>query len=116
MKVRDLIRYWEEHGAEPLAAREYRVRLPILDAARVAALSEIYPRRQIDDLLSELVSAALDEIEEALPYIQGTRIISEDDQGDPIYEDAGPATRFRALAARYTEELSAEAARAASPT
>ncbi len=115
MRVRDLIEHWEETAAEPLTVREYRVRLPVEDAARVAALAEIYPRRGIEDILTELLTASLDEIEEALPYVQGTRIISEDDQGDPIYEDAGPAARFRDLTRRFARELSSEAAQAAAP-
>jgi hypothetical protein len=111
MKVRDLIEHWEEHSAEPLAVRRYQVRLPIQDAARLAALAELYPRRNLEDLLTDLLNAALDEIEETLPYVQGTRIISEDDQGDPIYEDAGPAARFRTLTAKHARELAVEAAR-----
>ncbi len=71
---------------------------------------QLYPRRRIDDLLRDLVSAALDELEGAFPYRQGPRVISEDDRGDPIYEDAGPASRFRELSARFAEELETQAA------
>ena len=65
MRVRDLIEHWEETAAEPLTVREYRVRLPVEDAARVAALAEIYPRRRIEDILTELLTAALDEVADA---------------------------------------------------
>ena len=105
MKFKDLIRQWEEQAADPLTVSEYQIRLPIGDAARVAALAEIYPRRPVDDILRELISAALDEVEAAFPYEPGTRISTEDDQGDPIYEDAGPAPRYRALCDQFADRL-----------
>lgn len=105
MKVRDLIEAWEESAAEPLTIEEYRLRLPVEDAARVKALAEMYPRRGVGELLTDLINAALDEVEAAMPYEQGTEVISEDDQGDPIYEDAGPAARFRQLSHRYAREM-----------
>ncbi|MDX1513100.1 MAG: type 1 pili tip component [Gammaproteobacteria bacterium] len=109
MKVRDLIARWEEASAEPLTARRYCIRLPVQDAARVEALAELYPSRTLDDILRDLVGAALDEVEEAFPYRQGPKVISEDDRGDPIYEDAGPAVRFRELAAGFARDLEAQA-------
>ena len=42
-----------------------------------------------------LLRAGLDEIEAAMPYERGPKVISRDDQGDPVYEDVGltPALR-----------------------
>jgi hypothetical protein len=77
----------------------------VQDAARVEALAELYPSRSLDDILRDLVGAALDEVEAAFPYRKGSRVIAEDDRGDPIYEDAGPTARFRELAAGFAEEL-----------
>ena len=105
MNVRDLVRHWDQSAADPLTVEEYRLRLPVEDAARVRALAEMYPRRAVADILTDLLHAALDEVEASLPYEQGTRVIAEDDQGDPIYEDAGPAARFRQLAGRFQEEM-----------
>ena len=105
MKVRDLIDHWEQSAGEPLTVEEYRLRLPVEDAARLRALAEMYPRRGVGDLITDLLHAALNEVEATLPYEQGTRVVAEDDQGDPIYEDAGPAARFRQLAARFQEEM-----------
>ncbi len=110
MRVRDLIERWEESSAEPLTVQRYCIHLPVQDAARVEALAALYSRRDLDDILRDLVSAALDEIEEAFPYRQGSQVISEDDRGDPIYEDAGPAARFRELAEGFARDLQAQAA------
>ena len=109
MKFRELIEQWEEQASEVLSAREYRFRLPLADAARVAALADLYPRRDIEGILTDLVGAALDEVERAFPYVQGARVIAEDDQGDPIYEDAGPAARFRELTREHAAALAREA-------
>lgn len=110
MQVRELIERWEKAETEPLTVRKYCIQLPVRDAARIEALVQIYPQRKLDDILRDLVSAALDEVEAAFPYRQGTRVISEDDQGDPIFEDTGPASRFRELAGRFAEELKVQAA------
>lgn len=110
MKVKDLINHWEQSGADTLTARQYNICLPIRDAARVTALAEIYTRRNIEEIVTDLLSAALDEIEEALPYSRGASVIAEDDQGDPVYEDVGPTGRFRDLTRRYVSDLNAELA------
>lgn len=105
MKVRDLIKHWDESAGVPLSVETYTMRLPLHDAARVRALAEMYPRRALPDIITDLLHAALDDVEASLPYQQGTRVIAEDDQGDPIYEDTGPAARFRQLSSRYAEAL-----------
>jgi len=56
-------------------------------------------------LITELLSAALDELEASLPYVKGAEVIAEDDQGDPIYADDGLAPRFHALTGKYTAEF-----------
>jgi len=109
MKARDLIKHWDQSAGDPLSAQSYTLRLPLEDASRVRALAEMYPRRAIADIISDLLHAALDEVEASLPYQQGTRVIAEDEQGDPIYEDTGPAARFRQLASRYAEEMREQA-------
>ena len=105
MKISNLMRYWETSTSDMLTIREYCVRLPLRDAARVAALVEMYPSRSETEILSELVSAALGELEESMPYIAGRRVIAEDDRGDPIYEDVGPTPRFIALTEKHLRIL-----------
>jgi len=105
MNIADLVRHWEVASAGELAAGEYRLRLPLRDAARIAALVDMYPRRNQEELLSELLSAAMDELEAALPYVAGSRVIAEDDQGDPVFDDVGPTPRFIALTKKYMELL-----------
>ena len=90
MKISDLMRLWEAASSDALTVREYCIRLALGDAARIAALAEMYPTRDETEILSELLSAALLELERSMPYIPGKRVIAQDDRGDPIYEDIGP--------------------------
>lgn len=105
MKVKQLIDTWEQTASEVRTVREYRVRLPVHDAAKLAALRDMYPGRSESDLITDLLSAALDDLEAAFPYVQGQRIIAEDEQGDPIYEDVGNTPRFRALSKKHLARL-----------
>lgn len=107
MKVKELIKKWEAAPRAALAAREYHVRLRVHEAARIAALVEMYPAVTETQIITDLLAAALDEFEAALPYVPGSRVIAEDDQGDPVYEDVGGTGRFLELTKKYTIELGA---------
>jgi hypothetical protein len=105
MGIADLLRQLENSASGQLTAREYQVRLTLRDAARIAALVEMYPRRGETELISELLTATLDDLEKSMPYIPGNQVISEDEEGDPIYEDVGPTPRFLELSRKYLHEL-----------
>jgi hypothetical protein len=100
-----LLESWREHAAAPRTARSYAVRLPVDDAAQLAALAEMFPGRSPEQLISELLAAALKEVAAAMPYVAGKRVISTDEQGDPVYEDVGPTPRFMELARRHRRAL-----------
>lgn len=108
MKISDLIPRWASHEHPPLAGRDYHMRLSLRDAARIEALQIMYPGCTEEEILSDLLHAALDELEIAMPYVPGERIIAEDDQGDPIYEDLGPTPRFYSLSHELMRKLAAK--------
>jgi hypothetical protein len=56
-----------------------------------------------------LLRSALDEIAAAMPYERGPKVISRDDQGDPLYEDIGLTPRFVELTRKYKKSLEAQA-------
>src|SRR5579862_3308126 len=119
MSFKDLLESWRESAAQPRTATEYAVRLPVDDAARLAALAELFPGRTPEQLITELLGAALKEIAAAMPYVAGQRVISTDEQGDPVYEDVGPTPRFMQLTREHRRRLAAQRpapqARAAAP-
>lgn len=100
-----LIRHWEESAGGRLTAEEYRVRLPMWDAARLLALAEMYPRRTLEELIADLLSAALDELGSAMPYMPGKLVVTEDEEGDPVYQDVGPTPRFLELSWEHMRAL-----------
>ena len=59
------------------------------DAARLHALAELFPGRTREQIITDLLGAALQEVAAAMPYVPGKKVISTDEQGDPVYEDAG---------------------------
>ena len=108
MKVRQLVEAWEESASEPLAQHTHTVRLSIHDAAKLAALSEMYPGRSEEALITDLLSAALDDLEAGFPYVEGKRVVAEDEHGDPIHEDTGSTPRFLELSRKHLARLQRE--------
>ncbi|CAD5107538.1 pilin assembly protein [Zestomonas carbonaria] len=106
MKIRELIRHWEQNAKGRLTRSTYQLHLDLESAARLAALAEMYPKRNVEELLGELVSSALEELETSLPYVKGSQVVATDEMGDPLYEDIGPTPRFLALSRKYLHELS----------
>lgn len=108
MRIAELIQRWSQEESARTLVRAYTVHLPLRDAARIEALHLMYPSRSDSELMADLIRSALDELEVAMPYVPGDRIIAEDDYGDPIYEDLGPTPRFYSLAHEILRKLSEE--------
>ena len=105
MRIAELISRWNDEPHGRTSARTYAVRLPLRDAARIEALRVMYPNRSDSQIMADLIRAALDELEVAMPYIPGKRVIAEDDYGDPIYEDLGPTPEFYSLSHEILRKL-----------
>jgi hypothetical protein len=107
VSFKELLESWRETAAAPRTASTFAVRLPLDEAAQLAALAEMFPGRAPEQLITELLGAALKELAAAMPYVAGKRVISTDEQGDPIYEDVGPTPRFMALTRAHRRSLEA---------
>jgi hypothetical protein len=107
VKFKSLLDRWKKDPPPTLTAREYAVRLPLDDASRLHALTELFPGRTAEELITDLLHAGLDEIAAAMPYEAGPTIISRDDQGDPVYEDVGLTPRFVELTRKIKKSLKA---------
>jgi hypothetical protein len=115
VKFKALLDRWKKEEAPARTARDYTVRLTLDDAARLHALSALFPGRNIEALITDLLHVALDETAAAMPYEPGPQIISRDDQGDPVYEDVGLTPRFVELARHLRKTLAQAAANPAKP-
>jgi hypothetical protein len=105
VSFKELLESWRETAAAARTARAFAVHLPLEEAAQIAALAEMFPGRSSEQLITELLGTALRELATAMPYVPGTRVISTDEQGDPIYEDVGPTPRFMQLARQHRRGL-----------
>jgi len=57
------------------------------DLHRIQAFAKVYHVKQ-NQIIQDLIKSALDDLEASIPYVQGSKVIREED-GDPIYEDVG---------------------------
>jgi hypothetical protein len=105
MSVKDLVYNWEKHASGAVTEATYEVRLPLEDAAKIAALEEMYPSRTQEQIITELLTAALDELENGFPYKQGSKIVTTDEMGDPVYEDEGLTPQFLELSRKHYAHL-----------
>ena len=105
MSFKALLDAWLGEQSPELSEEHYSVRLPVDDAARLAALTEMFPGTTPERLITDLLHTGLDEIEAAMPYVEGTTVIREDEFGDPVYEDVGMTPRFLDLVKNHRRRL-----------
>lgn len=108
MKAKDLVSVWGSPDNSRLTAKQSSFRLPVHVAAKLAALSDIYPQKTKTQLVADLLSAALAEMESTLPYYPGERFPEAEEDGEPLYVAEGPAGQFRSLTNKYYMELEKE--------
>ncbi len=106
MRIAELIQRWGKGACA--RGRAFLCRpFTVTRRGAVEALHVMYPGRSDSQLMADLIRAALDELEVAMPYIPGNRIIAEDDYGDPIYEDLGPTPQFYSLSHEILRKFAA---------
>lgn len=113
MKIKELATQWEKEAKAIMTDEEYAIRLPIEDAAKIEALAEMYPKRCRSEIIGELISSALEELETSFPYIEGKQVCSLDEMGDPMYVDIGPTPAFLDLSKKHKLLLKQEGKTAA---
>jgi hypothetical protein len=108
MKLKELAQAWETEATRQPIARKFDVSLPVRDAARILSLATMFPGKTETEIINDLLGAALDELGESFPYLQGTKVITEDEFGDPIYQDIGLTPRFHSLTQEHLMALTCE--------
>lgn len=105
MSFKALLDNWLGERSPELSEERYSIHLPADDAARISALTELFPGTSPEQIIADLLHTGLDEIEAAMPYVPGSKIIREDEFGDPIYEDVGMTPRFLELVKSHRGKL-----------
>lgn len=107
MNMKDLVNTW----TLPSISNErvqVTLRIQFDDYARLHALKEAYPRRSVNDILSDIIRLGLDEIIAALP----SHVVSEEEAEYFPERDVGrvvgPLVDFQYAYRRILEEKSVE--------
>lgn len=121
MNPKDLVKVWDAPDHSRLTPKQISIRLPIVVAAKISALCELYPRTSKSQMIGDLLATALDQVEESLPSKRGRLIRVEPDfppegvgqdyvsSDTSIYEDVGPKGKFRMFTEKHLRELEKEA-------
>ena len=67
MKTDQLHDLWTSPDNSRLTTKQFSFRLPVHIAAKVAALCEIYPQKNRTQIVADLLTSAIDELEKNLP-------------------------------------------------
>lgn len=105
MNIKELLNDWAAHSCSTEETADIYIKLPFEKMAGILALVDMFPGRTREQIIIDLLGLALNEIEEEFPYIKGDRIITEDEFGDPVYEDVGLTPRFLELTKSHLKGL-----------
>jgi hypothetical protein len=109
MKTKDLITIWGAPEPPRLAPKQFSIRLPMLVSAKISALCEMYPKKTKTEIIGDLLTTALDQLEQDLPSVQGRPVGDDPETGETIYEDIGMCASFRRKTEKYLREIEKEA-------
>lgn len=120
MKTQHLHDIWSSPDNSRLVSKQFSFRLPVHIAAKIAALGDMYPQKNRTQIVADLLTAALDDLEKNLPQELGMGLPDEDvqiekkiahhqgTQYEPLYSLAGARGRFREIANKHYKELENE--------
>ncbi len=124
MEPKDLVKVWEAPDHSRLTPKQISIRLPILVAAKISALQDMYPNKSKTQIIGDLLATALDQLEAGLPSKRGALLREEIDDYtiDPdleidhdligktvcIYEDVGLKGDFRRITKKYLRKMEKE--------
>ena len=91
-RFRNVLKAWIKKSSHKDTLQICDITLKESDYHKLQAMSQIYDQ-PIDAITSELLHQAITEIEEAMPYVAGGKVIRIED-GQEIYEDIGPTPRY----------------------
>ncbi len=104
-RVKDLLHTWQAESEQSSIRHPMTINLSREHIAKLNALQEMFPGVTLEALLQDLLSASLTEIEASMPYVPGNNVISEDELGDPVFEDIGPFPMYHQLTKKHLGNL-----------
>lgn len=107
IKPAELHTLWAAPDNSRLTRKQYSFRLPVHIAAKLAALGDIYPNRTRTELVGDLLTAALDAVEQSLPSEQGN-LLHTTPEGEEIFQVLGMRARYWERANIHFRQLERE--------
>ena len=120
MKTIHLHDVWSGPDNSRLVSKQFSFRLPVHLAAKIAALGDMYPQKNRTQLVSDLLTAAMDNLEVNLPFEKGQSDTTENEyyaklhaeqegyEHEKAYMITGARSRFRRLTNKYYKEFEKE--------
>ena len=108
MKASDLVTVWSAADNSRLTAKQFSFRLPVHVAAKLAALEAMYPTKSRTQLVGDLMSAAIADVEKEFLSEPGRSIGRDPDTNEEIFDDVGSFARYQSLAKTYHREMEKE--------
>lgn len=108
MKAKDLLTVWGAPDNSRLTSKQFSFRLPVHVAAKLAALCEMYPQKSRTQIVADLLSTSLADVERAFPEVEGHNSYQDPESGSVFVEDIGPGSTFRVLANKHYAEIERE--------
>jgi hypothetical protein len=118
MKANHLHDLWSSPDNTRLTPRQFSFRLPTHIAAKIAALCDMYPTKNRTQIVADLLTAALADLERNLPVSLGPltedqhieRLAAEQNgyEYEPVHLANGPRSDFRRLANQHFKEIEKE--------
>ena len=97
----DLLDQWESRARKVNSRQDETLSIYKGDSIKLEALARMYKLSK-DDVVATLIHEALKELEAKMPYVQGSKVIRIED-GEEVYEDAGPMPRYLAEQKKLVE-------------
>ena len=108
MKASNLTELWSTPDNSRVTSKQYSFRLPVHVAAKIEALCQMYPAKNRTQIVSDLLTSALDEVERSFPSVTGQVVGEDPDTLEDLFEEVGPTMRFRGLVNHHYRELERE--------
>ena len=77
-------------------------------AAKISALSDLFPNKTRTEIIGDLLTSALEKIEYSFPSHKGEYFGMDDEQCNRLYPDIGEGKSFMELANKHYVELEKE--------
>ena len=108
MNPETLIAFWSAPDNSRLTSKQYTFRLPTHIAAKLHALGDTYPTKTRTQIVADLLTSALKDIDRGMPVVEGRVLGKHPETGEDICELSGQRIAFHALANKHFAEIERE--------